>query len=301
MSFNKSGTTALILSFFLTLLTARAADELTIQAHDFDRGNVRVSLPGEEYAGQHACIWNAGQLPNRAEYEIEFPVTADYTLSALYAAAQARPVEISLDGKKAQTGFSGVTGSWDTKSARWEQQCTLRITRGPHTLLLECPGPMPHICAWRVKSSVPFPDGWQLKRPSLEERARKAQALANRAKLERVNLEAVQRAIDDMERSFPGRYDAATHRRALAAFESGRKALLNSADDKLAEPDAADSLLAGIRTRAAGESAARLRPLAGGAPEFRRPRRPGGDRGGRRVCAVQLPVPRRPAAGELGQ
>ena len=140
------------------------------QAGTHDRGprlrrrHACVSRMGEAYASTY--IWNAGELPNRAEYEIEFPVTADYTLSALYAAAQARPVEISLDGKKAHTGFPGVTGSWDTKSAKWEQQCTLHITRGPHTLLLQCQGPMPHICALRLQSSAPFPDGWQLKRPS---------------------------------------------------------------------------------------------------------------------------------------
>ncbi|MFV1967765.1 MAG: SUMF1/EgtB/PvdO family nonheme iron enzyme [Pirellulaceae bacterium] len=140
---------------------------LTIRADWFDRGNVRVSLPGQSYADKFACIWNAGNLPNQSEYDIDFPVTAEYTFQALYTAASSRPVEILLDGKKLHTGFAGVTGSWQTSSARWERQCTAKITAGKHTIQLLCPGPcMPHICAFRLDSPVPFPSGWTLDRPA---------------------------------------------------------------------------------------------------------------------------------------
>ena len=146
-------------------ITANAAEaEFTVEARDFDGGNVRVSLTGQAYADGPSCIWNAGELPNRAEYDFEFPVTADYTLFVLYAAAQARPVEIILDEKSVHTGFKSVTGSWSTKTAKWEEQCTLPITRGTHTITLQCRGPMPHICALRLRSSSPFPKSWQLTR-----------------------------------------------------------------------------------------------------------------------------------------
>ena len=65
---------------------AKPADSFTIRCDWFDRGNVRVSTPGQLYADKFACIWNAGNLPNQAEYDLEFPVTADYTLVALYTA-----------------------------------------------------------------------------------------------------------------------------------------------------------------------------------------------------------------------
>ncbi len=160
---------------------AAAADaEFTIEARDFDGGNARVSLAGQQYADGPSCIWNAGELPNWAEYEIEFPVTADYTLSALYAAAQARPVEIKLDDKQVYTGFKGVTGNWTTSSAKWEEQCRLPVTRGTHTIALRCEGPFPHICALRLKSSVPFPEGWQLPRPTPEQRAERVRRAAQR-------------------------------------------------------------------------------------------------------------------------
>ena len=103
---------------------------LTIRADWFDRGNVQVSLPGQSYADKYACIWNAGELPNQTEYDIDFPVTARYTIAALYAAHASRPVEIHLDGQRIHLGFASVTGSWQTSTARWETQCTVEISQG---------------------------------------------------------------------------------------------------------------------------------------------------------------------------
>jgi hypothetical protein len=141
------------------------AATFTIRADWFDRGNIRVSLPGEAYADKYACIWNAGRLPNQAEYDLEFPVTAEYRIMALYTAADSRPVDIYLDGAKIHRGFASVTGSWQTASARWEPQATVRIAQGKHTVKLLCPGPcMPHICALRFESPVAFPPGWRLAR-----------------------------------------------------------------------------------------------------------------------------------------
>ncbi|MCY2991677.1 MAG: SUMF1/EgtB/PvdO family nonheme iron enzyme [Planctomycetota bacterium] len=246
-----------LMGLFETLpIAAEAAEaEFTIEARDFDGSNARVSLTGQPYADGPSCIWNGGELPNWAEYEIEFPVTADYTLSALYAAAQARPVEISLDGKKICTGFKGVTGDWNTKSAKWEQQGTLPITCGTHTVRLQCDGPFPHICGLRLQSSVPFPEGWKLPRPSPEQRAERVRLSAHRAQLrakiaalESIDLEAVRLAIEDMEQEFPGRYDGMPHRQTLAQFDRGRAVLLKSlADGKQEETESVEKLLAGIR------------------------------------------------------
>lgn len=137
----------------------------TLRADWFDRGNVRISLPGESYADKYPCIWNAGQLPNQAEYEVDFPVTAEYQLVALYTAASARPVEIHLDGQKIHLGFASVTGTWQTSGAQWERQTSVHVTAGKHTLRLLCPGPcMPHICGLRFESPVAFPEGWKLAR-----------------------------------------------------------------------------------------------------------------------------------------
>ncbi len=240
----------------LTTPLAAADAEFTIEARDFDGGNARVSLTGQPYADGPSCIWNAGELPNWAEYVIDFPVAGEYTLSALYAADQARPVEIRLDDKQVHTGFQGATGSWNTSSAKWEEQCRLPLSRGTHTLTLRCEGPFPHICALRLKSGEPFPDGWQLSRLTTEQRAERARISAQRAQikaqieaLQAVDLPAVQLAIDDMEKEFPGRYDGAKHRRAVAQFERDRAALLQSlASGQNVESAAVDQLLAGVRS-----------------------------------------------------
>ena len=78
----------------------------------------------------------------------------------------------------------------------------------------------------RLKSSVPLPDGWQLPRLTAEQRAertrhtrRRAQIKAKIAALEGIDVEAVRLAIEDMEKQFPDRYDAAPHRQTLAQFE----------------------------------------------------------------------------------
>ncbi len=149
----------------LAAVAAEPGGRFTIRADWFDRGNVRVSTPGQDYADKYACIWNAGQLPNQTEYDLDFPATAEYSVVALYTANDARPVDIYLDGVKIHRGFAGVTGSWQTSHARWEPQCTAKISQGKHTVKLLCPGScMPHICALRFESPVAFPAGWRLAR-----------------------------------------------------------------------------------------------------------------------------------------
>ncbi|NLE39099.1 MAG: hypothetical protein GX621_13840, partial [Pirellulaceae bacterium] len=137
-------------------IAAEPASTLTLRADWFDRGNVAVA-EGGHYADRFACIFNAGELPNQTEYELDLPVAADYTLVALYAAAESRPLEVYLDGKKVHHGFASVTGSWQTSTAQWEKQCTFHATAGRHVLKLLCPGPyMGHVCALRLESSVAF-------------------------------------------------------------------------------------------------------------------------------------------------
>lgn len=219
--------TAILPAFFASVpVHVSATDDFVIEAKDFDDGNVRVSLPGQAYADGASCIWHGSGSPDRAEYVIDFPVAADYTLFGLYAAQQSRPVEIYLDGQMVHGGFADTTGSWQTKSAKWERQCTFGVERGVHTIMLQRDGPLPHICALKLQSSVPLPSGWKLKRLSpeqLSERARfnehQAEVKAQIAALQSVNREAVRLAIEDMERSFPGKYDGTKHRNALAEFD----------------------------------------------------------------------------------
>ncbi len=248
---------AMVALLLLGVLTSAArAAEFTIEARDFDDGNVQVSLTGQPYADGPSCIWNGGELPNWTEYEIEFPVTGDYTVFALFAAQQARPVDILFDQKKVLTGFTGVTGAWQTKSAKWERQGTLAVTRGTHTLRLQCAGPMPHICALRFECAQPWPDGWKLPRRTAAERAerkrlrlQKAHEQARLAALEAADPAHLRLAVDDLAHEFAGRYDAATHRQTVARFEQERTRILQvAAAGQPVDTAAIDRLLADVRT-----------------------------------------------------
>jgi len=147
-------------------LPARAlADSFTIRCDWLDRGNVTNTGIAAGYSDKYPCIVNGGAVPNQAEYDIEFPADAEYTLSALYASAQPRPVDILLDGKLLVQGFKGATGSFQTSSAKWEKQCIANIPKGKHTIKLLCPGPcIPHICALRFEANAEFPKDWKLAR-----------------------------------------------------------------------------------------------------------------------------------------
>ena len=69
-------------------------------------------------------------------------------------------------------------------------------------------------------------------------------------KINAVNIEAARLAIADLEKSFPGKYDSATHRKALEAFAARQTALLTEFNTGKPKPESvaeANSLLAGVR------------------------------------------------------
>ena len=157
----------------LASAAAVAADSFTIRCDWFDRGNVNTTDVARSYADKYPCIVNGGVLPNQAEYDLDFPVAADYAISALYASAGSRPVNILLDGKLLAEGFKDSTGGFRTSQAKWFTQCTAAISQGKHTLKLLCPGAcIPHICALRFESPIAFPKDWAVSRrkPKTEDR-----------------------------------------------------------------------------------------------------------------------------------
>jgi hypothetical protein len=159
----------------LATATALAAESFIIRADWFDRGNVDTDRVAKPYIGKYRCIVNGSKYPNRAEYDVEFPVTADYAIHSLYAAQTARPTDLLLDGKKLVTGFGKTTGNWNTDHAKWFQECTARIPAGKHTITLQRGDCVPHICALKFVSPKPFPEDWALDRRPVKE-AKTAQA-----------------------------------------------------------------------------------------------------------------------------
>jgi len=164
----------------------RAAGSLMIPACTFDRGNVRIYASPDQYADAGPVIGGGpeqpGEVPEEvtAEYDVDFPVTAEYTLQIRYAAARARPVDVWLDDRRAGKGCTGITigtrpteypvrFSWSSRSAKWEglhdhrkgRLVKLSVTKGKHTLKIIRRGPLPHVVALRLDTSTAFPEDWQ--------------------------------------------------------------------------------------------------------------------------------------------
>jgi len=145
------------------------AGSLLVRAYEFDRGNVAVYDVGHSYADTEPVLVNGGQQPNTMEYDIDFPVTAEYTIMAKYTAVESRPVDIFVDDELIVRGLGGTTGSWQASQGKWEKQADRHITAGKHTVTLVCAvGCIPHIAALRFDSPVPFPEGWRRKPVPIE-------------------------------------------------------------------------------------------------------------------------------------
>jgi formylglycine-generating enzyme required for sulfatase activity len=228
---------------------------LTLSAVDFDIGNVRVSRKGEAYADEHACIWHSNSTPDEASYLVEFSADGECVLHALYAAKDPRPTDILVDGIKVHTGFKSATGNWNTKSARWERQCTMKVKAGTRTVTLRRNGPFPHICGLKIEMTGGQSDDGTVNRSAPEKRQKFLQRIARderlralRQRLVSRDPEAMRRAIRDLGETHPDRYAAAEHLRSLEAFSKERAKLL-ALLDRGEEPDTArfDALDADMR------------------------------------------------------
>jgi len=80
-------------------IPAAPAGSFTIPAYAYGPRQPRTYRPGETYADAEPMVTWGGRYPVVVEYDIEFPVTADYTLHIYFAALQARPAELLFDGK----------------------------------------------------------------------------------------------------------------------------------------------------------------------------------------------------------
>ena len=161
---------------------ARSAGSLNIPVWTFDRGNVRIYASPDKYADAGPVVGSEeGQSNGGAvEYDIDFPADGEYTLQVSYASAEARPVEVFLDGKSMGMCCLGVTfGSapfeepvvFTSNSSgspkMWEgfskdgKLVKMPVTKGKHTLKFARGGPLPNLIGLRLGSSAGFPKGWK--------------------------------------------------------------------------------------------------------------------------------------------
>ncbi|MDP6633343.1 MAG: hypothetical protein QGG42_00410 [Phycisphaerae bacterium] len=164
----------------LELAPARSPGSLEIPAWTFDRGNAEILASPDRYAdaGPMAGGGSSGSGETSVEYDIDFPVSGEYTVQIRYSAAQARPADVWFDGKRVGKGCCGVTIgssrferpvklSWSSRIARWEQLrdrgrlVRLSATKGKHTLRLSRRGGLPYLLAVRFSTQEAFAKGWK--------------------------------------------------------------------------------------------------------------------------------------------
>jgi hypothetical protein len=222
---------------------------LNIPAWSFDRGNVRIYASPDQFADAGPIVGNDPEHVEAGvvEYDIDFPVAGDYSLTVKYAAAEARPVEVFLDGKSMgkccyDITFGSapfeipVTFSWDSSSARKKQESfeewgiprKITIAKGKHTLKFARNGPLPNFVEFRLESSSPFPKGW--KQPSREMPHLNSVPARERSVFmapDSVNIAALRLAIEDTIRDLGPEYPQGLQfLERLAKFEKEKSKIL---------------------------------------------------------------------------
>ncbi len=117
---------------------------ILLEAEKFDRGNLVRDFT--TYGLGIGVVYNAGPIPNMAEYDFAVTKAGVYQVESRHAAAESRPARLLVDGKLLRADAVGaVTGSWTPESQRWGVEGQVRLAAGKHVLRLERDGPVPHV------------------------------------------------------------------------------------------------------------------------------------------------------------
>lgn len=128
---------------------------LFIEAEKFDRGNALRNFEG--YGKGIGVIHTGDAVPTFAEWDVSVPAAGTYQVELRYAAEQARPVRLLLNGQAVrENAAKNATGSWNPDGQRWEAQGMYAFAAGKNTLRIERDGPIPHVDKILV-AAVPAP------------------------------------------------------------------------------------------------------------------------------------------------
>jgi len=164
-------------------------------------------------------------LPWVAEYDVDFPVTGEWSLRVRYASAGVRPLEVWIDEKRVGTCCKEKTNNappymdrhpnvheglpvrtWHMHGAQWEDSCTFQVTQGKHTLKFKRNGPPANLVEIRLSAPGKPPKGWKPSKRTLD--INRIPITYRRAFLPEgsVNIEALRLAIADNIKTFGPEY-----------------------------------------------------------------------------------------------
>lgn len=115
-----------------------------VEAENYVRGNAVKDTT--VYGQGIGVIFNKGELPNVAEYDVPIEKAGIFQIELRYAAAESRPVQLSINGELVKADAAGrVTGSWNPDTQTWEIAGLFPLKAGLNTVRLERAQPFPHI------------------------------------------------------------------------------------------------------------------------------------------------------------
>jgi len=235
---------------------ARPAGTIKLSCWQFDRGNTQVGqnrgLYGDyrdTYPG--LMLTAGGDLPYTVEYDVDFPVDADWSLRVRYASAGERPLEVWIDDDRVGTACRTETDNappymdrhpnvheglpvrtWHMHGAQWEDSCTFPVTRGKHTLKFTRNGPAANLIEIHLQSPVAFPKDYKGRQHKLD--INRIPVKYRRAFLPEgaVNVEALRLAIKDNIKTFGPEYPKGPQYLKQLAELTGQQAVLAEGTDE---------------------------------------------------------------------
>ncbi len=126
------------------MLSDQSISLVVLEAESFTQGNV-TSL-NEGYGQGIGIISDRGAQKNFAEYAVKIPADGIYLLQLRYAAKNARPGRILINGEVVkEKAISQTTGGWMPEHQRWNSEGNIPLKQGSITLRLESEPLMSHI------------------------------------------------------------------------------------------------------------------------------------------------------------
>lgn len=114
------------------------------EAEHYQRGTALKLTTG--YGDGIGVILSDGNGKWSAEFDILIPVAGRYQLETRYAAAESRPVQISINGKVVKSdGLKEVTGSWNPDTQKWFVEGQYPLEVGTNVFRFFREEPLPHI------------------------------------------------------------------------------------------------------------------------------------------------------------
>ena len=118
--------------------------QIEIEAESFLRGN--VSRDTNHFGKEIGIISDPGAQDNFVEYDLEVAEAASYLVEIRYAALEARPGRILLNGGEVKVkALAETTGGWMPANQRWCSEGVFAIPVGRNVLRLESKPNMAHL------------------------------------------------------------------------------------------------------------------------------------------------------------